>query len=427
LERFGSFRIGMVALVAIGFPAAGVAARPAAAAPEDPGLEELWEQFPLDAERDAPAPSERSSDDAGTKAEPAQRVAPKSVPQPGGADSTFGTAAQLAIVAAGITLLLLGGFAVVYTGHVPSPPRVRMPARPFVRGWRPAQAAAVAAADWVRSARAALPTSRSASFPATDPPLTGRRVVDDLLRVVSAAPPQRKPVEEKMPRKTEAPDHAWEIQALKAKPRVAEPLKYSMAGPHAGADALKRKPPVDATEALKAKGESEGVLDKQRLARSDAVALKEKLASLVEHEQAAKRRENPARTRPRRAGPKRQSALRPVPDPDIETRTEARQARVTQECEVRWWRGFVRSQFLAVATDAGAEDTVALSPYFRWHKSEPPPETPAAAAALRALVGSLEHEGWQVVGRGEDWFAVRLAAGRRVDRTGLADRSESRT
>jgi hypothetical protein len=422
----------MTALVAVGFFAAGVAAHPAAAAPEDPGLEELWEQFPLDAERDAPAPRERSSDDAGTRAEPAQRVAPKSVPQPGGADSTFGKPAQLAIVAAGIALLL-GGFAVLYTGHRPRPPRLlRMPAASFARGRRQAQAAGGVAADWVRSVHAALPVSRSAAIPATYPPLTGRRVLDDLLRVVSAGPPKRNPGEAKMIEMPGRPGHVPAIEALKTKPPVAEALKHSRALPHAEAEVLKRKPLVDATtEALKAKSERERALDKERLARSDADALKEKLASTVEHEHATKRREYPARTRPRRAGPKRRSALRPVSDPGVvDTPTEARQTPVTgnhsQECEVRWWRGYVESRFFAVATDAGADVTVALSPPFRWRKGKPPPETPEAAAALRALVGSLEHKGWKVVGRGEEWFAVRLAAARTVDCGGI-DVPQSRT
>jgi hypothetical protein len=412
LERFGSFRIAMMALVAVGLLAAGVAAPPAAAAPEDPGLDELWEQFPLDAERDAPAERGGSFGVAGVETGPAQRVEPRSFPQPGGAEPTVGTLAQLAIVAAGIALLLLAVLTVMYADHVPSPQRVRMAARPFVRGRRSAQAAAVAAADWVRSARVALPTPRSASIPATDPLAGRRRVVDDLLWVVSAPPPQRKPVEAKMLGKTDRPAHASEIEALKTKPRVAEVHEHSKLGPHREAEVLKRKPPVDATEALKAKRESEGVLDKERLARRDPVALKEKLTSPPEREHAKKRRVYPARTPRRRAGPKRQSALRPLPDPDVETRTEARQARIignrSQACEVRWWRGYVKSRFWAVATDAGADATVASSPFFRWRDSKPPPETPASAAALRALVGSLEHEGWKVVGCGEDWFAVRL-------------------
>ena len=422
MERFGSFRIGMTALVAVGLIAAGSAAHPAAAAPEDPGLEELWEQFPLDPERDAPATRERSFGEAGMRGEPAQRVAPTSVPQPGGADSTFGTSALLAIVAAGIALVL-AGFAVVYTGRAPRPPRLRMPAGSFARGRRQAQAAAVVAADWVRSVRAALPRSRSAAIPATYPPLTGRRVLDDLLRVVSAGLPQRKPGEAKMLGRPDRPGHAPELEAQKAKPRVAEALKDARAVPHAEAEVLKRKPPVNATEALKAKSERERALDKERFARSDDV-LKEKLASTVEHEHATKRREYPARTRPRRAGPKRRSALRPVSDAGgVETPTEASETRFagsrTQECEVRWWRGYVESRFFAVATDAGADVTVALSPPFRWRKGKPPPETPEAAAALRALVGSLEHKGWKVVGRGEEWFAVRLAAARTVDRAGI--------
>ena len=43
----------------------------------------------------------------------------------------------------------------------------------------------------------------------------------------------------------------------------------------------------------------------------------------------------------------------------------------------------------------------------------------ATALIAEALVGSLEHKGWKVVGRGEEWFAVRLAAARTVDRAGI--------
>lgn len=436
LERFRSSCIGLTAVVTVGLLAAAVAAPPAGAASRNPGLEELWEQFPLDAESDPPAARERSSDGAGAKAEPAPRARPTAVPQPGGADATFVTWAWLAVVAAAIALLVGGvRVAVMYAGFAPRRPRVRVPARPFVRPRQLRRAAAFAASDGVRSARAALSrlTPRPAAIPATDPPLTARRVVDDLVRVASAALPRGKPEEATMLRTRDRAGHASEIDAVKAKPRVAHAEKHQVAGPAAEAEVLKRKPPADATDALKAKGEGEGALDKERLAAGDAIALKEKLAATQAQKQAAKPREHPARVRPRKGDTRGRSALRPVPDPEIAAAlTEPGDARPRamrpQECEVRWWRGYVKSQFSAVATDEdGAEASVASSPYFRWRTGSPPQESPAAAAALRALVESLESEGWTVAGRGEEWFAVRFRTELSADRTGPAAVHESGT
>jgi hypothetical protein len=79
-------------------------------------------------------------------------------------------------------------------------------------------------------------------------------------------------------------------------------------------------------------------------------------------------------------------------------------------CEVRWWRGYLSSQFWAVVAQAdGTETTVRVSPSFRWRKSEPPPETPEAVGAFRSLVASLEDEGWRSDGQGHDWFSVRMS------------------
>jgi hypothetical protein len=222
-----------------------------------------------------------------------------------------------------------------------------------------------------------------------------------------------------MPRTTDSTGHAPEIDGLQPRPRVVDLPKESNAAPPAEAELLKRKPSVDATEALKAKGDREDLIEKQRLALGEAAALKQKLASAGEQKEATKLRENRSRARPRPAAAKRASVLRPIPDPDVEgvseTEEGARDGRATaagpEECEVRWWRGYVKSHFFAVVTGAdGTEATVTKSPSFRWHSSEPPPETPVTAAALRALVESLEREGWTVAGRGEDWFAVRLGA-----------------
>ena len=134
LKRFGRFRTGMMALVAVGLLGAGVAANPAMGAQGDPSLQELWKQFPLDAERDTPPRQdgarrntgpperdvlvgrERSLGDVGGKEEPAERVVAV-VSQPGGAEELL---TSYAVGVFGIAILLIG-FVVLYTG---SPLRV---------------------------------------------------------------------------------------------------------------------------------------------------------------------------------------------------------------------------------------------------------------------------------------------------------------
>jgi hypothetical protein len=192
---------------------------------------------------------------------------------------------------------------------------------------------------------------------------------------------------------------AAEVDVPKAKPRAEDAAKHALVAPEAEVEALKRKPPADATDALKAKVAGEGTPDKQRLAASDAVALKEKLAATAEPERPTLR-EHPTRAEARTTRTRARRTLRPVPTPDfVPSRTEV--------CEVRWWRGYVKSQFIAVATEAdGTEATIASSPYFRWRKSLPPEESPTAAAALRAVVETLERDGWMPAGRGKEWFSV---------------------
>jgi hypothetical protein len=416
----------VTALVAVGMLAAGVVASPAVAERRNPGLEELWEQFPLDAEHDPPAARERSSDGSGARAGSPDVRRPTADAQPADADATVGAWVQVAIIAAGIALLVGGllGAAGLFGVHAPRRPRVRMAARPFVRPRQLGRVTAVAASAGGRSARAAWSRlkPRPPAIPATDSPPT-RQVVDDLVSLVNAAPRRRNAEEAKMLSTRDRAGHASEIDAMKAKPRDAYEAKQPKAGPQAEAEVLKRKPPADTTDALKAKGEGEGTVNKERLAAGDAVALKEKLAAAGEQKQAATPREHLSRARPRTSDTRRRSALRPVPDAAfVAELTEARDARRSgersQECEVRWWRGYVKSQFTAVATEAdGAEATIASSPYFHWHKSSPPQESPSAAAALRALVETLEREGWTVAGRGDEWFAIRFRTELSADHT----------
>jgi hypothetical protein len=224
-----------------------------------------------------------------------------------------------------------------------------------------------------------------------------------------------------MPRTRDRAGNAAEIDVLKAKPRLADAAKHTMAGPEAEAEALKRKPPAGATDPLKAKVAGNGTLDKERLAAGDAIALKEKLAATSEPTQ-PKLREQPARgAEPRTGRTTGRRALRPVPTPEFAPAW-------TEVCDVRWWRGHVKSQFLAVARQADAtEATIASSPYFRWRKRVPPEESRAAAAALRTLAEALEREGWTLAGRGEKWFSVRFQRELAVDRIGTMAGGESST
>jgi len=115
------------------------------------------------------------------------------------------------------------------------------------------------------------------------------------------------------------------------------------------------------------------------------------------------------------AKPRRKRSAATPTDGPPNTRRSPRRAKVADvpaqpACEVRWWRGYISSQFWAVVTHAdGTETTLRVSPSFRWRRNEPPPETPEAVGAFRSLVASLELEGWRPDGQGRDWFSVRMS------------------
>ena len=141
------------------------------------------------------------------------------------------------------------------------------------------------------------------------------------------------------------------------------------------AEVLKRKAAVDAQ-----------ILDGK--AKREVAVLKEKLATAEEQRQ-----------EPRSHEPPRRPAGRLL------------------ACEVRWLPTEKASQFVAVELDAeGAESTIAASKPFDWRKSVPPPESPAAAAALGDLINVLFSEGWVATGRGEEWFASKFLLPRNVTR-----------
>lgn len=84
-------------------------------------------------------------------------------------------------------------------------------------------------------------------------------------------------------------------------------------------------------------------------------------------------------------------ALRPVPP----RRREPVSAEI---CEIRLWRGYVKTQLYAVA---GSEETIAASRYFKLARTEVP--TPDALSALSELRAELEARGW-AISVGSHWY-----------------------
>jgi hypothetical protein len=207
---------------------------------------------------------------------------------------------------------------------------------------------------------------------------------------------------------------------------LAEPLEQPTAEKDAEAEVLKRKGSSD-SELVKAKGErglkakagGGDLRTKERLASSEGVVLKEKLALEREQKSSVAPAENGRPERGARRRARGEAALRPVPasgaESDAPARASAGETR-TRECEVEWWRGYVKSAFYAIETSSvGFGRDIASSPFFRWRSRDVPRETPEAAAALRSLVESLEREGWTVAGRREEWFGVKLRMAIDVD------------
>jgi hypothetical protein len=74
-------------------------------------------------------------------------------------------------------------------------------------------------------------------------------------------------------------------------------------------------------------------------------------------------------------------------------------------------RGYMKSQFYAaVEAEEGDEGAVvAVSPDFRWRKSDAPPqERDDVAAAHSQLLETLGAAGWRRVDEGDEWFDVKL-------------------
>jgi hypothetical protein len=79
-------------------------------------------------------------------------------------------------------------------------------------------------------------------------------------------------------------------------------------------------------------------------------------------------------------------------------------------CEIKWRPGYARSRFEVVMHDPGRRDRViAGSAPFKWlFMSDPQPGGAAFRDALRELVAALESAGWERVGVGVSWYAIRF-------------------
>lgn len=203
------------------------------------------------------------------------------------------------------------------------------------------------------------------------------------------------------------------------------------------ADGQDRAPDVDK---LKKKARAQSESDEKRIAEADTATLKRKLTPPPERDvlkakerrlgepqkdpptarkpgrgdesHAGRAHPDPAAQLPRPTAAESRSrrglALRPVAEPRT---APVRIVPVERppECTIVWWRGYVKSRFLAIGeAEPGDDPVIAASPFFRWRRAEPPPETPAIAQALQALVRSLELRGWAACGRGTRWFSVRM-------------------
>lgn len=91
-------------------------------------------------------------------------------------------------------------------------------------------------------------------------------------------------------------------------------------------------------------------------------------------------------------------------------RSRAQPSRPEHEaCQISFWRGYVKSQFLAVTERDGKAFAVAASPYFRTRGAIPPEDEPRALGALAVLREELSQRGWELTGHGERWFEGTFA------------------
>jgi hypothetical protein len=96
-----------------------------------------------------------------------------------------------------------------------------------------------------------------------------------------------------------------------------------------------------------------------------------------------------------------------VTEPEVKAPVERAE---WEYCEIDWWRGYVKSQFIAKASTPDDGDFIVHeSPMFRWRGNGIPEATPASVAALEQLIERLRAEGWEGnSGTSATWYAQTL-------------------
>jgi hypothetical protein len=122
-----------------------------------------------------------------------------------------------------------------------------------------------------------------------------------------------------------------------------------------------------------------------------------------------------ARASPSHSPPPAPAAPEPLPAEPMEEsqprtlRFAVPPATTWERCEIEWWRGYIKSDFYAVAFRPTGEWYVAeRSPSFRWRHTEAPREGAAGREEHANLVGRLVKDGWQPVGNGPVWYQTRF-------------------
>ncbi|MGH3093148.1 MAG: hypothetical protein ACRDOG_12600 [Gaiellaceae bacterium] len=369
----------LVPAVAAGLAVLALVASPAAAQAQQERLPtELWEEYPLNPTPGQEERTEERPPPATTVEEPA---APRGGARPASPELTEGGTPWLLLVA--VTLAFSGvlgtavGIVLARRGGVTVRPRL-------------AAGAAAARAAGGRGARslaslAALPLGVVAVATRWRP---SRDVVERLHSEVGSLAPLAEPRSRAQPQPS--PRKKWpREESRKAKPfrpAGAPPEKEELSGvsppPHKRKHVTSGLPP----------GKAVNVAAEQAAGRAAPARAKSQPKPEPMPQPAP-----PAHGQPARPAEERRPLRVAAPVGDWE------------ECEIDWWRGYVNSDFYALAGRPGGERYVAArSPTFRWWRREPPPEESSAAEAHARLVARLVADGWESVGSGLAWYKTRL-------------------
>ncbi len=404
-----SFRFAVVAaalLLTLGLVRPPAAAAQAGAGGDNRIPSELWRTYPLVPgdgvttieRRDAPAPAQSTVGQTVPVGEPApggERPAADS-----GSSSRAGAVVILALCALGVLASLLA------LRMFPAEAAIRTPAR-----WTGAGSSTRNALGGVRRIQHRASAALRQWSEVVTRPILARRPAGIGPAPVRAVPPGPHPRDTLRPspsaggREPGAGRSSRQVEKLKSK-TLARSEKERRRIADAEAQTLKRKLATEtAGDPLKAKR-------KRAVEPPERTPLLPKPSPTAERGTA--RADGPKAAqlplRPTPAHPlRREAALRPVGGTEPPPPPRLSPVDLPPACRIIWWRGYVKSRFIAVAEpDHEGDPVIAASPFFRWRRPEPPPETPEIAQALRTLVEGLERRGWRVSRRGRRWFSMHM-------------------